>query len=494
MSHLMVVAPIFIYFIALLSFNLFIKYRDLKSLKGKKVSFIQNYSVSDRRMTALALAMGAASTYASASSFIGGPGTAFYYGLGWVVIALIQVPTMWFVFTVLGDRINKFATKYNCSTVNEVLLARYKSPFLVNLTSLILVVCFIASIVVQFIGAARLLQGTLDIDYKVALFSFVIVIAIYTFFGNFKTLSYSDILQGSIMFLGAILLIYFTLDYIGGLEKATEVIKTNNPELFDPFNAIITPQLYFSFWILVCFGILGLPQTVIRTMASQSKKERFKAIIIATIVLFVILTAMHLAGFLANGVFARDEISSPDLVIPKLITKVMDPLLASIFLIAPMAAILSTIDSMLIQCTSTLVNDIYLTNKNRYFPTPELTESEYVKSQRKVRYIVRSTTLIIIILAVIFSINPPNILIWLNLLSFGGLQATFLWPILLGLFVKSINKYAAITSVVVGMGSYAILTFTKFNILGFHQIVPALLFSLIAVFIVQILTIKLQKN
>ncbi|RIY31176.1 sodium/panthothenate symporter [Psittacicella melopsittaci] len=492
MNHLAILTPIIIYFISLIAFNLFVKYKDIKALKGKKVNFIKNYSLSDRKMTALALAMGSASTYASASSFIGGPGTAYYYGLGWVVIALIQVPTMWFVFTVLGNRINKFANEHGCSTVNEVLLARYKSPFLVNLTSLILVLCFIASIVVQFIGAARLLEGTLNIEYKTALFSFVSVITFYTFFGNFKTVSYSDILQGSIMFLGSLFLIYFTLSYVGGFEQVINNIKQTDAKLLDPFNGVITPQLYFSFWVLVCFGILGLPQTVIRTMSSQSPKERLKAIIIATVVLYVILIAMHLAGFFANGIIPRDTISSPDLVIPKLITIVMHPILGAIFLIAPMAAILSTIDSMLIQCTSTLVNDLYLNNKNRYFPTPELTDNEYRRAQNKVRIIVRSTTFLIIILAVTFSINPPNILIWLNLLSFGGLQATFLWPIVLGLFVKSINKYSSIASVVVGIGTYAILTFTKFSIFGFHQIVPSLLFSLIAVLLVQLFTSKIK--
>ncbi|RIY33118.1 sodium/panthothenate symporter [Psittacicella hinzii] len=488
MSQFYLLTPIIIYIIALVSFNLFIKFKDIKNLKGKKVSFIKNYSVSDRNLSAIALAMGAASTYASASSFIGGPGTAFYYGLGWVVIALIQVPTMWFVFTLLGQRINKLATEYDCSTVNDILLARYNSPFLVNLTSIILVVCFVASIVVQFIGAARLLEGTLDIDYKVGLFVFVGVIALYTFFGNFKTLSYSDILQGSIMFLGSILLIFFTLEYVGGFEAGIETIKANKAELLDPFNGIITPQLFFSFWVLVCFGILGLPQTIIRTMASQKSKERLKAILIATIVLYVILMTMHLSGFFANAIFARESIASPDLVVPKLITTVMNPILASIFLIAPMAAILSTIDSMLIQCTSTVVNDLYLNNKERYFPTSELKEIDYAKTQNRTRYIVRTTTLLIIIISLIFSMDPPNILIWLNLLSFGGLQATFLWPIVLGLFVKSVNKYSAIASVIVGVSTYAILTFTKYSLYGLHQIVPSLTFSLVAVIIVHFFT------
>ncbi|MEI8632435.1 hypothetical protein P4S72_11310 [Vibrio sp. PP-XX7] len=30
--------------------------------------------------------------------------------------------------------------------------------------------------------------------------------------------------------------------------------------------------------------------------------------------------------------------------------------------------------------------------------------------------------------------NPPQMIIWLNLLAFGGMQAVFLWPLVLGLY------------------------------------------------------------
>jgi Na+/pantothenate symporter len=29
--------------------------------------------------------------------------------------------------------------------------------------------------------------------------------------------------------------------------------------------------------------------------------------------------------------------------------------------------------------------------------------------------------------------RPPEMIIWLNLLAFGGLEAVFLWPLVLGL-------------------------------------------------------------
>lgn len=76
--------------------------------------------------------------------------------------------------------------------------------------------------------------------------------------------------------------------------------------------------------------------------------------------------------------------------------------------------------------------------------------------------------------------NPPEMLIWLNLLSLGGLEATFLWVIILGLYWDNANATGAICSMVAGLGSYVLMASFGVKILGFHTIVPALLIGLIA--------------
>ncbi len=48
------------------------------------------------------LALTLVATYTSASSFIGGPGAAYQMGLGWVWLALIQVPVAILTLGVLG--------------------------------------------------------------------------------------------------------------------------------------------------------------------------------------------------------------------------------------------------------------------------------------------------------------------------------------------------------------------------------------------------------
>ena len=41
--------------------------------------------------------------------------------------------------------------------------------------------------------------------------------------------------------------------------------------------------------------------------------------------------------------------------------------------------------------------------------------------------------------AIVFvaALEPPDLLVWINLFAFGGLEATFLWPLLLGLYWRT---------------------------------------------------------
>lgn len=56
--------------------------------KGDRSSgFLSEYLLGSRSMGGFVLAMTLAATYASASSFIGGPGAAYQMGLGWVLLA-----------------------------------------------------------------------------------------------------------------------------------------------------------------------------------------------------------------------------------------------------------------------------------------------------------------------------------------------------------------------------------------------------------------------
>ncbi|HDR1022651.1 TPA: sodium/pantothenate symporter [Pasteurella multocida] len=439
-------------------------------VKRQKGSFLSEYYVGNRSLSGFVLAMTTAATYVGASSFIGGPGAAYKFGLGWVLLAMIQVPVVLFTLGVLGKKFAMWARENKSLTVNDILFARYKSPTIVLLAGLSLLFSFFIMMAVQFIGVGRLLETTLNIDYRLSVLIFAATVGVYTFIGGFRAVVLTDTIQGLIMLIGTFLLLFGVIYAGGGVSQIIDTLESIDPNLITPYGIEARPldfTFMASFWVLVCFGLLGLPHTVIRAMSYKNSKALHSGIIIGTIVIAVLMLGMHLAGALGRAVVP--ELSVTDKIIPTLMIQVLPPVVAGIFLAAPMAAIMSSIDSTLIQMSSTLIKDLYL----RVRP-------EEIKNEKRVKRLSVLATLFLTILVTVATLNPPDMLIWLNLFALGGLETTFLWVMLLGLYWKKANAYGAICSMIVGLGSYITLTAASIKLLDFHAIVPSLLFGLIA--------------
>lgn len=433
-------------------------------------SFLSEYYVGGRSMSGFVLAMTTAATYVGASSFIGGPGAAYKYGLGWVLLAMIQVPAVLLTLGGLGKKFAVFARQTQSVTINDVLFARYQNRFVVWISSFALLLSFFAMMTVQFIGAGRLLETTLGISYQSAIWIFAASVGVYTFIGGFRAVVLTDTIQGMVMVLGTTLLLGGVIYATGGIAPAIDKLEAINPQLIAPYGIDERPldfTFMTSFWVLVCFGLLGLPHLAVRSMAYKDSRAQHRAIIIGTVVVAILMFGMHLTGALGRALLPDLKIA--DQVIPTLMLHVLPPVVAGIFLAAPMAAIMSSIDSMLIQSSSTLIKDLYL-----------LLRPSAISQENRLKRFSTFTTLALTVLLVFAAMNPPDMLIWLNLLSLGGLEATFLWVFLLGLYWKNANATGAISSMVGGLLSYVLLSAFKISLFGFHAIVPALLIGLLA--------------
>lgn len=433
-------------------------------------SFISEYYIGGRSMSGFVLAMTTAATYVGASSFIGGPGAAYKYGLGWVLLAMIQVPAVLLSLGALGKKFALLARKHNSVTINDMLFARYQNHFVVWIAGFALLLSFFAMMTVQFIGAGRLLETTLGIPYKTAVMIFAVTVGLYTFIGGFRAVVLTDTIQGLVMIVGTSILLGGVIYAAGGIDNAMNTLEGINPQLLSPYGIDERPldfTFMTSFWVLVCFGLIGLPHIAVRSMAYKDSHALHKAMIIGTIVIAILMFGMHLSGVLGRAVVPN--LTVPDQVIPTLMIQVLPPVVAGIFLAAPMAAIMSSIDSMLIQASSTLIKDLYLAIR-----------PNSINNERKIKLFSTITTLTFTLFLVFAALNPPDMLIWLNLLSLGGLEATFLWVIVLGLYWEKANATGAICSMLAGLTSYVVLTSFKISIFSFHAIVPSLVIGLIA--------------
>ncbi|NLC12118.1 MAG: sodium/panthothenate symporter [Firmicutes bacterium] len=461
---------LFVYFLGFYSLKFVSRARQTK---GK--NFLVEYLIGGRSLGGFVLAMTLVATYLSAGSFIGGPGAAYTYGLAWVYLAMTQMPTGYFTLAVLGKKFAIIARKINAVTMTDFLKERYENKLVIILCSLSIVFFFTASMAAQWIGAARLLEGSVGLSYTTALTFFGVTVLVYTTIGGYRAVALTDTLQGVVMTVGTAAVIIAAIIVGGGVSNLVNGLYAIHPGLISPYG--VDPQFtsaawVTSYWILVGFAIVGLPQVAVRAMSYRDSKSLKEAIIYGTIVSMVLLLGMHLLG--AFGRVLIPGIEAGDLVVPTIITSLFPNWAAGIILAGPLAAVMSTVDSQLLLAVGAIVNDIYVNLIN-----PRI---------KKTASLAFAASVFLGIIIFIVAYNPPPLMVWLNLYAHGGTIATFLWPIILGLYWKKANAQGALASIITGIGSYMLFHNFWPRPLGMHTIVLPLIISLATFVIVSLFT------
>ena len=443
-----------------------------RAKSGASRNIVEEYFIGGRSMGGFVLAMTIIASYTSASSFVGGPGVAYSLGLAWVLLAMIQVPTTFLTLGVLGKRFAIIGRRLGAVTITDFLYARYRSDVVVILCSMALLVFFAASMVAQFIGGARLFQAVTGYPYEVGLILFGVTVVVYTAVGGFRAVVLTDALQGVVMVVASVVVFMAVLEAGGGMEQSIQTLKAIDPGLITPSGAggqVPAPML-FSFWVLVGLGILGLPQTTQRCFGYKDSRSMHNAMVMGTLIIGFLLLFMHLAGVLGRGVMPG--LSSGDLIIPSLILEFLPPFWAGVFVAGPLAAIMSTVDTMLLLVSAAIIKDLYI----RY----SLKNDASRISPKKLARMSFGCTIAAGLLVFAASFNPPELLVWINLFAFGGLEAVFLWPIILGLYWKRANAAGAVFSILIGLTVFIFLSVFKVPLGGVHAIIPTLAFSFVA--------------
>jgi sodium/pantothenate symporter len=469
-ERVMTIVPVLLYLALSLGVALWARKREVHPSSSQ--GFIEEYFIGGRSMGGFVLAMTIIASYTSASSFVGGPGVAYQLGLSWVLLSMIQVPTTFLTLGVLGKRFAIVGRKTGAITISDYLRARYRSDTVVIACSLALLIFFMAAMLAQFIGGARLFQAVTGYPYVVGLALFGITVVLYTAVGGFRAVVLTDAMQGIVMLIAAVVVLLAVVQAGGGMAQCITTLKSIDPGLITPTgpqNSVPQPFI-LSFWVLVGLGILGLPQTTQRCMAYKDSQSMHSAMIIGTLIIGFMILCAHLSGTLGRAVLPH--LPAGDLAMPTLIVELLSPFWAGVFIAGPLAAIMSTVDSMLLLASAAIIKDLYI----HYYLKGNITRL----SPEKLKVMSFGSTLTIGILVFLAALEPPDLLVWINLFAFGGLEAVFLWPIVLGLYWQKANAAGAIASIAAGLVVFFALSILKPAMGGIHAIVPTTLAALCA--------------
>jgi len=216
-----------------------------------KKRFLSEYFLGSRGLGVVAFTLTFGATSASAGSFAGFP--SLIYTHGWVlalwIAGYMMVPLC--TMGLLGKRMNQVARQCGCITIPDVLRQRFQSPALALTSTLLMVLMLsfylipqfkLAGIVLQqlmsdsphFVRLAALLtrlplMGSVDPEYVLSLLIFAVLVVIYTTYGGFRAVVWTDVLQGLVMGAGVIALLALALWYVGGLDSATRKMSEMVP-------------------------------------------------------------------------------------------------------------------------------------------------------------------------------------------------------------------------------------------------------------------------
>lgn len=481
MTALLRLLPVALFFVLLLAMGFYVR-RTSSDARAKNYS--KEYFIGGRSLGGFVLAMTLVATYGSVSSFLSGPGVAWERGFGWVYYASTQVVAAFLVLAVLGKKMAVIGRRTDSVTVVDLIRQRYQSNGLAIFCAIGLIVFFTTQMIGQFIGGAQIFSATTGLSYEAGLVFFAVVVVLYTTVGGFNAVAITDTACAIAMLIGMFCLGYAIISKGGGLENimatinevSSQAVATGegvdllSPTAKTATGELLPVQFLASQWLLCGVCTLGLPQSAVRCLSYKDTRSVHRAIIYGTVVVGMMMIGMHLLGTLARGVLTSVE-GSTDTVVPTLIVQYMHPLVAGITIIGPLAATMSTISSLLIAGSSAIVKDIYIHSK---------TEKHQSIDQKKVGRISLTVTGVMGIVAVLLSIDPPDVIVWINLFAFGGLEILFFWALLLGLFWKKANRAGALACGIAGLGSYCLAYIFNWNLGGAHNIVLGIGVGLVA--------------
>lgn len=471
MTNIFNLFPVLIFLIFMLAISVYIQN---SSKDDRKKNFAKDYFIGGRTLGGFVLAMTTAATYSSVSTFVGGPGMAWVIGYGWLYMAIVQVVVIFLVLGVFGKKIALIARQIDAVTVIDVIRARYNSDFLANLSALVIVAFFCATMVAQFVGAAKLFEAVTGFSYLTGLSLFGLIVVFYTTIGGFKGVAVTDSVCSIAMIVGLCILMGAMMETGGGFNNIMNYISTNHPDMLEPFSAGKMPMsLYISQWLLVGICTLSLPQSVVRGISFKNTQSLHKAMIIGTIVIGAMTLVATWIGVLSKGILTGSLAmygNSVDNITPLTIVKSMGSFWAGVTIIGPIAATISTVSSLLLAASSSIIKDIYM---------HELEKRNREIDNGNIRNFSLTATIILGLAVYIIAISPPSVIWQINMFAFGGLETAFFWVLIFGLFWPNANKYGAIAAMFGGVLIYCVTMAMKIKFFDLHQIVFGIVFSLI---------------
>ncbi len=328
-----------------------------------------DYFLAGRSVGTVVLFFTLIATNFSAFFFLGMAGESYRIGYSYYGIMAFGTALVPLSFYFIGFKVWKLGRKRGYITPPEMIGDLFKSPALKVLFLVVMVQFTIPYLAIQPIGAGILLEqlthGAIPFAWGATLFTLLIVF--YVSIGGMRSVAWTDVMQGVLMFTLMGLAVWIVGKALGGIAEANAKIFALKPELFGPRGAgdYFTPQRWFSYMLLWSFAVPMFPQMFMRFYIPGSVRALKTSTVLYPIVVAILFVAPVLLGVLGRLAFPDLTGKEADNIVPMLLTSLAPEGLAALVMVGALAAMMSTMDSQLLALSSMLSRDLYVGFFNR---------------------------------------------------------------------------------------------------------------------------------
>ncbi len=421
----------------------------------RKTKSANDFFMAGRDLGIMVTAFAVFSTTLSGFGFVGGPGLVYKMGMSsiWMFVCVIMGFNI--SFYTLGKRLRLMAELGNAVSLPDIVGLRYgtkSTPFLIAIAILFGVVGYLATQILAMSVVLKDILAATEMLQHITLETCVIIscgiLVFYSVTGGIIASVYTDLIQGGVMVVAAIL-IFFTVMYTydGGFSAITETIQADDPEAIGPWGTLGMIGC-LSWFFVFGLGSSGQPHIITKMMMYKNPGDARRILPVSIggylfSALLWISIGLIMRALVLDG--AHPELDTADSAAAQFLQYYAHPVLAGIVFAGLFAAIMSTADAFLNIGTAAIMHDI-----------PKAFDFKISNEL----FWARLTTLLLCVFSAIFALYTGDLVAILGAFGWGTFAAAIVPVVTFGLNWKRATAIAANASII---SSLIVNLFIKLN-------------------------------
>lgn len=408
---------------------------------SRRIRTEDDYLVAGRRMGPVLAGGTILATWFGAETCLGGAGAAyedgvslasaepFAYGLCVVFMGLVFARRLW---------------NLRLTTLADYFRARY-SPGVERLAAGLMIPTSLLWSAAQVRAFGQVLASAAGLEVEVAIALAAGIVVVYTVFGGLMADALTDLVQGGCLVIGLVVILFGVVEGSGGWAATLAAVDPARIGWSPPGEGSTLTLL--EAWCIPILGSVVAQELVVRISASRSAAVARGAalvggglyVLIGLVPVFLGLVGPALVPGLEDG----------EAILPELARRTLAPVAYALFAGALVSAILSTVDSTLLVCSSLAAHNLVL---------PRLPNASERTKIRLARAFVAGFGL----LAFGLALAGESVGHLVELASALGSSGLFV-ILFLGLFTRCGGAASAYGALLGGLGAYLVAKATEFD-------------------------------